>query len=207
MLLPDWAYFNIYQMSSWTRAMMIPLAIINHFKPTRTPPEDKQLHELYPCGLEGGDFSLPRSERILHMAQLLPAVRLDSQVDRQTTAGVPLRARALEQAEAVEWVERMGEGSDGLAAIFPAMLNALIALEVLGYEEDHPVFKKAQKDFEDLFVDDPNDFRIPAVFFPPVWGHGDQRHRAGPRAGWTPITPRCGKAGTWLWSKEVRNAR
>ena len=32
-------------------------------------------------------------------------------------------------------VERMGEGSDGLAAVFPAMLNAIIALRALGYPE------------------------------------------------------------------------
>ena len=58
----------------------------------------------------------------------------------------PLRERALRQAEA--WmVERMGEGIDGLAAIFPAMLNALIALEALGYEDTHPVFQKAQEGF------------------------------------------------------------
>jgi len=30
------------------------------------------------------------------------------------------------------------EGSNGLAAIFPAMLNAVIALKALGYPDDHP---------------------------------------------------------------------
>jgi squalene-hopene/tetraprenyl-beta-curcumene cyclase len=49
-LLPRWCFFNIYKMSSWSRAMLIPLAIINHFKPTRDLPEDKQLHELYRSG-------------------------------------------------------------------------------------------------------------------------------------------------------------
>ncbi len=94
-LLPDWLYFNIYQMSSWTRAMLMPLAIINHFKPTRTPPEDKQLHELYPCGLEGGDFSLPRSRPVLYLAQFLPALRRALKwVDG--LGWRPLRARALQ---------------------------------------------------------------------------------------------------------------
>src|SRR5215475_3781942 len=63
-LLPSWAPFHIYKMSSWSRAMLIPLAIINHFKPTRELPEDKQLHELYPVGTEGNDFTLPRDQRI-----------------------------------------------------------------------------------------------------------------------------------------------
>src|SRR5713226_7435664 len=35
-LLPSWAPFHIYKMSSWSRAMLIPLAIINHFKPSRS---------------------------------------------------------------------------------------------------------------------------------------------------------------------------
>src|SRR5216684_5952806 len=34
-LLPSWSPFHIYKMSSWSRAMIIPLAIINHFKPSR----------------------------------------------------------------------------------------------------------------------------------------------------------------------------
>ena len=45
--------------------MLIPLAIINHFKPTRELPHDKQLHELYPVGTEGNDFPLARDPRLL----------------------------------------------------------------------------------------------------------------------------------------------
>jgi squalene-hopene/tetraprenyl-beta-curcumene cyclase len=37
-LLPTWAPFHIYKKSSWSRAMLVPLAIINHFKPTRELP-------------------------------------------------------------------------------------------------------------------------------------------------------------------------
>src|SRR4029453_18764885 len=62
-LLPGWAPFHIYKMSSWSRAMLIPLAIINHFKSTRVLPGDKQLHELYPLGTEQSDLRLPRSEK------------------------------------------------------------------------------------------------------------------------------------------------
>ena len=74
--------------------------------------------------------------------------------------------------------ERMGEGSDGLAAIFPAMLNSLIALHALGYPNDHPLYAKAKRDFEGLFVDDPGRFPHPAVPFAGL-GYRDQYHRAG----------------------------
>src|SRR5246500_510157 len=63
MLLPSWAPFHIYKMSSWSRAMLIPLSIINHFKPTRILPGEKQLHELYPLGTEQDDLRLSRSEK------------------------------------------------------------------------------------------------------------------------------------------------
>ncbi len=62
-LLPSWAPFHIYKMSSWSRAMLMPLSIINHFKPTRILPGEKQLHELYPLGTEQADLRLPRSEK------------------------------------------------------------------------------------------------------------------------------------------------
>jgi hypothetical protein len=42
-LLPSWSFFNIHKMSSWSRAMLVPLAIINHFKPTRELPAEKRL--------------------------------------------------------------------------------------------------------------------------------------------------------------------
>ena len=63
-----------------------------------------------------------------------------------------MRRRALEEAE--RWMlERIGEGSDGLAAVFPAMLNSLIALRTLGYSSRHPIYEKAAKDFAGLFVE------------------------------------------------------
>src|SRR5204862_512806 len=79
----------------------------------------------------------------------------------------PWRPRALALAE--QWmINRMGKGSDGLAAIFPAMLNSLMALKTLGYPADHPLYAKARRDFEGLFVDDPEDFRIQPCRSP-VW--------------------------------------
>ena len=48
-------------------------------------------------------------------------------------------------------LERIGKGSDGLAAVFPAMLNSLIALRALGYSKTNPVYAKAEQDFAGLF--------------------------------------------------------
>ena len=51
-------------MSNWSRAMLVPLAIINHFKPTR--PVKVDLDELYPEGVHERDLApAPDPERII----------------------------------------------------------------------------------------------------------------------------------------------
>ena len=149
-LLPSWAPFHIYKMSSWSRAMLIPLSIINHFKPTRILPGEKQLHELYPLGTEQADLRLPRSEKFWTWRNFF--LRLDDTFKFLQPLRIGLlRQRALEAAE--RWMlERVREGSDGLAAVFPAMLNCMIALRALGYSKTNPVYAKAEKDFAGLFV-------------------------------------------------------
>jgi squalene-hopene/tetraprenyl-beta-curcumene cyclase len=199
-LFPKWSFFNIYKMSSWSRAMLIPLAIINHFKPTRELPGLQQLHELYPLGTEHKDFTLSRDPRFFAWRNFFlradHALKLISKLNWR-----PMRRRALEMAE--QWMlERIGEGSDGLAAVFPAMLNSLIALRALGYSQRHPIYEKAAKDFAGLFVDDPEDFRIqPCVS--PVWDTAINVIALA-ESGFPAEHPALKKAANWLVEKEVR---
>ena len=68
--------------------MLIPLAIINHFKPTRDLPEDKQLHELYPVGTERKRFHPAAGSALSHLAEFFPAGRSRAQaVSSPGTAG------------------------------------------------------------------------------------------------------------------------
>jgi len=199
-LLPRWAPFHICKMSSWSRAMLIPLSIINHFKPTRVLPGEKQLHELYPLGTEQSDLRLPRSEpfwtwrnfflRVDDVLKFLHPLRFR-----------PMRGRALEEAE--QWMlQRIGEGSDGLAAVFPAMLNSLIALRALGYSKKNPIYAKAEKDFTGLFVNDPEDFRIQPCLSP-VWDTAINIIALA-ESGVPPEHAALQRAADWLLQKEVR---
>ena len=199
-LLPKWAPFNIYKMSSWSRAMLVPLAIINHFKPTRELPGLKQLHELYPLGTEHEDFRLPRDERFLSWRNFF--LTMDDVFKFLRPLGLqPVRRRALEEAE--RWmVDRIGEGSDGLATVFPAMLNCLIALRALGYSTQNAVYQKAAKDFAELFVDDPEDFRIQPCLSP-VWDTAINMISLA-ESGLPAEHPVLQKAANWLIDKEVR---
>jgi squalene-hopene/tetraprenyl-beta-curcumene cyclase len=199
-LLPGWAPFHISKMSSWSRAMLVPLSIINHFKPTRVLPGEKQLHELYPLGTEQSDLRLPRSEpfwtwrnfflRVDDVLKFLHPLRFR-----------PMRGRALEEAE--QWMlERIGEGSDGLAAVFPAMLNSLIALRSLGYSKKNPIYAKAEKDFARLFVNDAEDFRIQPCLSP-VWDTAINIIALA-ESGVPPEHAALQKGADWLLKKEVR---
>jgi squalene-hopene/tetraprenyl-beta-curcumene cyclase len=198
--MPEWFFFSIYKMSSWSRAMLIPLAILNHHKPTRALPADKQLHELYPVGSEQGFLGLSRRGSRFSWPNFFLACDAVLKL-LHNLPWKPGRQTALASAEA--WMtERMGEGSDGLGAIFPAMLNSLIALKTLGYKNDHPLYAKARRDFEGLFVDDPRDFRIQPCLSP-VWDTAINLialRESGVPAESEPIQ----SAARWLAAKEVR---
>src|SRR3989338_4366305 len=50
MLFPKWFYFNICEMSSWTRGIVIPLSIVWSVRPKKTLPAYAQLDELFEEG-------------------------------------------------------------------------------------------------------------------------------------------------------------
>jgi len=100
----------------------VPLAIINHFKPTRELPGLKQLHELYPLGTENKDFRLPRDERFFSWRNFF--LTGDQVLKALHPLGFrPMRQRALEVAE--RWMlERPGPAPDP-SLIATCALNAV----------------------------------------------------------------------------------
>ena len=201
-LFPRWFFFNLHEMSSWSRTIIAPLAILNHYRPTRTLHASLHLHELYPAGMENADFSLKKDKRFWAWRNFF--LRCDALLKIYNRIPIhPLRKHALKRAE--EWMtERMGEGSDGLSAIFPSMLNSLMALQALGYAEDHPLVQKAEADFAGLFVHDPADFRIQPCLSP-VWDTAITTVALG-ESGVPKNHPSLQKAAAWLEAREVRFA-
>ena len=86
-------------------------------------PGEKQLHELYPLGTEHKDFTFAaRANAFWTWRNFF--LRLDDTLKflqpLRIASAAPARAE-----EAERWMlERIGEGSDGLATVFPAMLNS-----------------------------------------------------------------------------------
>jgi len=109
--------------------MLIPLAIINHFKPTRELPGMKQTHELYPLA-PSTRLHPPRDPRGFVRGGIFSygdhALKLISKLEFR-----PMRKRALEEAE--RWMSNeSGRGATD-SPRFSAMLNSLMQLRALGY--------------------------------------------------------------------------
>jgi squalene-hopene/tetraprenyl-beta-curcumene cyclase len=196
LLLPRWLPVHLYAVSSWTRAMVVPLAIINNYKPTRALAEDRGIRELYI-----DPTKVPR-QRASGLKQFF--ILIDRCLKLIEGNGIlPLRKSALAVAE--RWmIERIGDGCSGLAAIFPAMLNSMIALRCLGYRPDHPIYRKAEADFRELFVDDEQGFRIQPCFSP-IWDTAITLVALA-RSGIDESHPSSRNAVRWLLSQEVRIA-
>ena len=198
-LIGKWFYVNFNEMSSWSRSMLVPLAIINHFRPTRPLQPHVTLDELYPEGYHERDLALPPDpQRFTWRNFFLWLDKLHKFVENNKLH--PFRKRALRKAEA--WMLERFEGSNGLAAIFPAMLNALIALKALGYPDDHPQVKRAEQELKNLEHETADSVRIEPCFSP-VWDTAIvviALHESGLSAD----HPALKNATDWLIEKEIR---
>ncbi len=200
LLIGKWFHVNFWEMSNWSRAMIVPLAIINHFKPTRPCAVD--LEELYPEGFHERDLQLPRDPQWFTWRNFFINLdRLHKFAELWAHAGIhPFRKRALKRAE--QWMLERFEGSDGLAAIFPAMLNSLIALKALGYRNDHPEVVRATRRLKELEHETKESVRIEPCFSP-VWDTAIVTiclHESGVLSD----HPALKRAVDWMIDKEIR---
>ena len=202
LLIGKWFHVNFWEMSNWSRGMLVPLAIINHFKPTRRPKNHVNLDELFPEGYHERDLRLPRDPGIFTLRNFFLALdRLHKFAELWARAGIhPFRRRALRRCE--EWMVERFEGSDGLAAIFPGMLYSLIALKILGYPNDHPLVVKARHELYRLQHEEEDTVRIEPCFSP-VWDSAIVTI-ALRESGIPEDHPRIKKAVDWLIAKEIR---
>jgi squalene-hopene/tetraprenyl-beta-curcumene cyclase len=200
LLIGKWFYVNFNEMSSWSRSMLVPLAIINHFKPTHFL--DIDLDELYPEGMHERDLALPPDpERITWRNFFLWLDRVHKFAEWFAQNNLhPFRKRALKRAE--EWMLERFEGSDGLAAIFPAILNSLIALKALGYCDTHPQVLRAERELKKLEHETAHSVRIEPCLSP-VWDTAIVAMCLR-ESGISAEHPALKKSCEWLMTKEIR---
>jgi squalene-hopene/tetraprenyl-beta-curcumene cyclase len=201
-LIGKWFHVNFHDMSNWSRAMLVPLAIINHYKPTRPLDHGVNLDELYPAGkLELDEALRPRYFDFSLRNGFLWLDRLHKFAELWVRAGIhPFRKLALRRGE--KWMRERFEGSDGLAAIFPGILNSLIALVALGYPDDHPDVARTHAELRKLMHEERDTVRIEPCFSP-VWDSAIVEiclRESGVPAEHTKIE----RAAEWIMDREIR---
>ena len=155
LLPPPFFLFNIYEVSYWSRCVIVPLLIIMDRKPVKWLPRHLTLDELWPEGREHTSLRFPRvpepfSWRGLFWKSFFIAVD-DGLKIWERFSPRPLRKRAVDAAR--EWLEERTAVPGGLGGIYPAMANSILALRLLGHPEDHPLVLGQLKEIEALAVE------------------------------------------------------
>lgn len=198
LLLPKSAYINIFEVSSWSRAILVPLTILYSYQPRRTPPQNLNIERLFLPDANPSRSLLPFQYGIswktfFHATDI--ALRTIEQ-NRLT----PLRRKALGVAE--QWMRERMEGSDGLAAIYPAMMNAIMAMDCLGYSRrNDPLFQHELDEFWRFAIEERDSMRMQPCLSP-VWDTAIALFCEA-EGGLNPSHPELLKAADWLVSKQV----
>jgi len=198
-LFPNWFWFNIYEISSWSRAILIPLSIAYAKKPFKKIPAEMGIQELFPNGtMRGVNLHLRWSQKLISWRNFFLALdTLTHWLERIHIR--PLRSIALRAAE--EWMLERFEMSDGLGAIYPGIMNSIIALRCLGYSVDDPQFIRAMDEFEKLGIEEEETFRMQPCMSP-VWDTAYALFALG-ESGVPRTEPRMVRAADWILQKQV----
>ena len=201
-LLPKWFYFHLDKVSAWSRTMIMPLAIVSHYRPVRNLPEPLSIMELY----TNHDYLhrpfVEFDKKLLSWKNLFLSVDKILKVYHRVKFK-PLRNPALRRIE--KWILRRARPTraDGLGAIFPPMVYIIIAFRCLGYDDNDPRVQEAWRQLDRLMIDDGDSIRLQPCFSP-VWDSGIALYaldEAGVKAS---REPQVRKAVDWLVSKECR---
>jgi squalene-hopene/tetraprenyl-beta-curcumene cyclase len=208
-LLPRWMPFNIYEMSAWSRTILVPLSLLWAFRPVRPLPPELSIRELFTGRPEDLPVTMGHVETrdALRRRTWINWERLFGRLDRilkrlERWRIRPLRRRAIRQA--ADWMLQRLEHSDGLGAIFPPIIWSVVALKCLGYGDDSPEVAAQMRELEALAIREGHAVRLQPCKSP-VWDTA-LALIALREAGVTPQHPAVRSAVEWLLSKEVRRA-
>jgi squalene-hopene/tetraprenyl-beta-curcumene cyclase len=197
MLLPNWSPFHIAKVSYWSRTVLVPLLVVMALRPRARNPNGIGIGELFVDPPEAvrdwisGPTSSPLSAAFGVLDRLL----------RVAEPFFPPRPRRRAIEKAVAWVTERLNGEDGLGGIFPAMANAVMMFECLGYTPDHPGYATALGSLRKLLVlDAEQPYCQPCLS--PVWDTALACH-ALMEVDDSALEPTIRRALDWLGKKQV----
>ena len=114
-LFPNWFWFNIYEISSWSRAILVPLSIAYAKKPFKKIPREMGVEELFVGGMrEVAHASALVKKKLVLVAEFLSRARSHDALVRAGTCSAAAIDCVEEQAE--KGMLARFEMSDGLGA-------------------------------------------------------------------------------------------
>ncbi len=201
MLFPKWFYFNIYAMSSWTRAIVVPLSIVWAFQPLISCPPHAALDELF-----------PDNRRHVPLKEVMPPHGIFSWTSYfllwdnglkalEGRGGHWLRVWSLRLAE--DWILRRLAESDGLGAIYPGIINTIMAMKCLGYADTDPRLLSQLQILEQLELSDGDHHLEYQPCHSPVWDTAISIIALA-ESGLPRNHPALVASAKWLISKEIK---
>lgn len=155
MLLPEWFYFNLYEVSYWSRVVIVPLLQIFDRKPLCRIEQSQGVDEL---------FTVPMGQinRKLHDVRFKKSDSFFTWKNFFLTLDDGFRVyekhknpefRAMALSKCYNWMTERMKGEGGLGAIYPAMAFSVIALKCMGHKDGDPLLEQAIRSIEDLEVE------------------------------------------------------
>jgi squalene-hopene/tetraprenyl-beta-curcumene cyclase len=197
MLLPSWLPFSLYEMSSWTRAIVVPMTILYALRPQWQFPEYFSVDELFKTA---GDQppSLSYNEPRVSWRNIFIAV------DRALKAyeklpWKPLRKLAIERAH--KWMIERLDRSEGLATIYPSMMNSVYAMLAEGSDLTDPLVSREMGYLERYEIEEKDTVRVQPCISP-VWDTAIAMV-ALEEAGLDPKHPALVQSARWLVENQV----
>ena len=203
LLPPPFFLFNIYEVSYWSRCVIVPLLIIMDRKPIKWLPSRQSLDELWPVPRAEASLRFPRvpdpfSWRGLFWKNFFIAVDDGLKIWERFSPRA-LRRMAIEAARL--WLEERLSVPGGLGGIYPAMANSVLALRLLGYPDDHPLILGQLKEIEALAVERGDEFYYQPCPSP-VWDTS-LAVNALVESGAAADDPALVRATEWMLAKQV----
>ncbi|MEE8275725.1 MAG: squalene--hopene cyclase [Alphaproteobacteria bacterium] len=197
MLLPRWFPFHLSKVAYWSRTVIVPLLILGALRPRArnacrigipelftTPPDDEHGYIVNSTGTLLGRL-LVWFDALLRVAE------------RRSPRF--LRQRAIRSA--IEFMRPRLNREEGLGGIFPAMANAVMALDSIGLPPGHPELVDAKRAVKRLLVRR-QDHAFCQPCLSPVWDTALSLHallEAGEPAHGQTILSAC----DWLLEREI----
>ena len=173
-LMPSWAFINIYSMASWARSTIIPLLILSHHRPVYNLPNGKSADNEFLDEL----WLNPVNKAVAYTAPIVDILKTDKVAILFTVIDkvisqlggfrcFPLRDYARRQC--VKWILEHQEAAGDWAGIFPPMHASLLALKLEGFSMTNSCIVRGLEAVERFAWEDKEGGKRIQACVSPVW--------------------------------------